>query len=169
MRNVFALASLITIMAVSALFSAEPTTPTIYGPMNWEVHKRNQEALPGGTAGAWVRSTPLRFASTADSVLFTKVPIEPGYSYLLSILDSVVTDSVRIYAKVYGSDGTTLMKTLDIDVISASETHLTVSIPVGLTLYGKCVTIGVIGVGATGKKITRAEIWRRSPSTKALW
>ena len=167
MHTILAFFAVLFLTAVS--FAAAPTTPTIYGPMDWQIAPRNQGALPGGTAAAWVRSTALRFAGTADSVVFTKAPIEPGWEYVIQCLDSVVTDSVRVYAKIYGSDGSTLMKTVDIDTISASETHLSISIPVGLTIYGKSVTIGVIGIGATGKKLTRVELWRRRPATKTLW
>jgi hypothetical protein len=55
------------------------------------------------------------------------------------------------------------MKTLDIDTISPGETHLMISIPVGLTLYGRSVTITTTGIGATTKKITRTEAYRRRP------
>lgn len=157
------------LLAASLAFSAVPTTPTIYGPMDWEIYMNPGKTAAGCQAGAWVRTTVMRIPTTADSTLFTKMPIERGWSYMISVLDSVVTDSVRVICKVYGSDGSTLMRTYDIDTIGAGSTYELISIPVGLTMYGSSVTITCTGIGSTTKKITRAEVWRRRASTKALW
>jgi hypothetical protein len=170
MRKV--LLSLVAVLAFAGLaFSAAPTTPTIYGPMDWKIAERVNDACAKCAAGSWIFTTVTRITGTSDTAICTKVPAEPGWSYLLSVLDSAgaAADSVKIVFKLYGSDGTTLMNTSAIDTLVTGATFKTISVPIGLTQYGKSFSITATGIGANVKKITRVELWKRRAATKSLW
>jgi len=155
---------LAVIVLASVAFAANPTVPT-FSKQKWEVAPRSSnDACTICNGGSWVQSTAVRTATTATGTIFTKFPLESGYRYALSILDSVVTDSMRVVLQVYGSDGSTLMKTVDIDTIRASQTYLWVAVKNADAYIGNRATLTVIGIGATGKKITRTELWRSKVS-----
>lgn len=173
MRNTISLLMLLAFAFV--LNAAAPTTPTIYGPMNWQIAPRTNASgtQTNCVSGAWVYNVAAGTSinGTASLTLFTKMPIEPGWSYIVEMKDSIgAGDSIQIQMLRYGSDGSTLMETSYIDTLVASTTCKTFSIPLGLTKYGNCITVKAVGLtSGIYKKVYRVEVWRRSPSTKSLW
>ena len=169
MRNL--LIGILVIGMWMAAFGAAPSSPTMYGPVDWQIYENPGKTASGCQANAWIRTTVMRGASTGDTTWFTKMPIEPGWEYMMSILDSVgvATDSLKITEVTYGSDGSTAMVTTAIDTLVTGATHKMVSLVTGRTIYGKSVTIHGIGIGAGQKKVTRVEVWRRRPASKQLW
>lgn len=165
---------IVLIGIITASHAAAPTTPTVYGPTDYEcIYSWNilTQSAPTGTGynpGTVVKDT----LNGQDSISFvTKYPLQPGWEYFLQIKDSTGTaDSFKVRVDVYGFDGSTLMNTAILDTLGGATTYKCIGMPFSTIGYGQKVTIKLVKWIATLKaKVYRAELMRRQPHTNKLW
>jgi hypothetical protein len=151
---------ILTALVIEGLLAATPTAPTLYGPLYWECVISNEISTDRNTEG-W-SSTAKDSLVGVDSIFLVKnYRLDPGYSYVAQLVDSVNADTVKIFSNTYdaGHNGSRiLLQSSSVDSIKSdlSKTTQQIQLQTGLTVFGTRLDLIAYSYRATLKRLIKS-------------